>query len=839
MVRLKRWFAGFAATALIAMSALASGATAQAAPGDPELTASTPTISGTLAVGSTIEARMVGWSEGATFRYQWYADRKPISKATAATLKLAGSQQGKRISVTVTGDLEGHASTSRTSAASARVMKAGSPTISGALAVGSTLKAKAGSWTSKTRLTYRWLRDGSAIKGATKSSYKLTTADAGSRISVKVTGKRSGYATVAKTSAATVKVTKPVTPKVVGSAVVGAKLTAEPGRWSPGTQFGYQWSRSGKKIKGATSSTYQVGKPDIDKQLSVAVVGKQSGWATVTRTSARTAKVMKAGTPTISGTVKVGSTVKVKAGSWTSKTKLSYQWLRDGKAIAKATKSSYKLASADTGAQLSVKVTGKRAGYATASRTSAPRTVGAARFTSDEPDFDGYLLVGYPIIAVPGAWTRGTTFTYQWYADDVLIPGATAATFVPTGAQIGKHLSVDVKGALKGFAPLTETIETMDPVPFEGIFKVGRDIARGSWFAHGGRECYWERRSDPEEGPEGIIALGPFHRARTIVTIQPTDSYFYVAGCGEWKPAEQFTDPYYAPDEGDWRVGVNIAPGTYGARGGPECYWWRLDEAGVALDLDQDVLPGVNAAGPFHAGEVIVTIRATDKYFSSTGCGTWVRQAERFADQTIADGDWEVGKNLQPGTYLAPHGGACYWWRQNEAGGDLDSAIPGQSEVIAAGYMLQGQAMVTILDSDRYFTSVGCGTWLPYQPGGTPNDTVGNGDFAVGDHLLPGVWQTTTASGACAWEIATGFADHADIVTSGEGPGPHTITIDPSMRRFSSIDCGTWQRIGDVPTEPAGRARSAGRRTTSASSGVARQEVPSPITDRLAPEPVG
>ncbi|MCW5954009.1 MAG: hypothetical protein KIT69_17295, partial [Propionibacteriaceae bacterium] len=465
MARPKRWFAGLAAAvALVATSALVSGGTAQAAPGDPELVATTPTITGTLAVGSTLEARATGWSDGTTFGYQWRADGKPIAKATAATLRLAGSHQGKRISVTVNGSLDGHAGVSRTSAASAKVMKAGSPTISGELVVGSTLKAKAGSWTSRTKLSYQWLRDGGAIKGATKSSYKLTSADAGKQLSVKVTGKRSGYATVAKTSPATAKVMKPATPKIGGSAVINAKLTAVPGSWPTGTQFSYQWLRSGKKIKGATSSTYQVGKSDIGKQLSVTVTGRQSGWGTAVRTSAKTAKVLKVGTPTISGTVSVGSTVKAKAGSWTSKTKLSYQWLRDGGAIKGATKSSYKLTSADTSAQLSVKVTGKRKGYATASTTSAPRTVGAARFTSAEPDFDGYLLVGYPIIAVPGGWTRGTTFTYQWSADDVPIPGATAATFVPTGAQIGKHLSVAVTGALKGFAPITETIWTMDPV---------------------------------------------------------------------------------------------------------------------------------------------------------------------------------------------------------------------------------------------------------------------------------------------------------------------------------------------------------------------------------------
>jgi hypothetical protein len=58
-------------------------------------------------------------------------------------------------------------------------------------------------------------RDGKTIKGATKSSYKLVKADAGKKISVKVTGTKTGYTTVSKTSSkvtvakvkATVKVT--------------------------------------------------------------------------------------------------------------------------------------------------------------------------------------------------------------------------------------------------------------------------------------------------------------------------------------------------------------------------------------------------------------------------------------------------------------------------------------------------------------------------------------------------------------------------------------------------------------------------------------------------------
>ena len=47
----------------------------------------------------------------------------------------------------------------------------------------------------------QWLRDGKAIRGATKMTYALTTADRGDRISVQVTGRLTGYTTLTRTSA--------------------------------------------------------------------------------------------------------------------------------------------------------------------------------------------------------------------------------------------------------------------------------------------------------------------------------------------------------------------------------------------------------------------------------------------------------------------------------------------------------------------------------------------------------------------------------------------------------------------------------------------------------------
>jgi hypothetical protein len=97
-------------------------------------------------------------------------------------------------------------------AAAAKFSTAPTPKISGTARVGSTLTAKPGTWKPKAKLKYQWYRSGSAIKGATKSTYVLVSADKGKTIKVKVTGSKAGYTSKAKTSAATKKVAAAVPP---------------------------------------------------------------------------------------------------------------------------------------------------------------------------------------------------------------------------------------------------------------------------------------------------------------------------------------------------------------------------------------------------------------------------------------------------------------------------------------------------------------------------------------------------------------------------------------------------------------------------------------------------
>jgi len=81
------------------------------------------------------------------------------------------------------------------------------PTITGTAQVGSLLTAVAGTWgPAPVTLAYSWSAAGTAISGATTSTYTPVTGNVGKTITVTVTGSKTGYTTVAKTSTATAAV---------------------------------------------------------------------------------------------------------------------------------------------------------------------------------------------------------------------------------------------------------------------------------------------------------------------------------------------------------------------------------------------------------------------------------------------------------------------------------------------------------------------------------------------------------------------------------------------------------------------------------------------------------
>lgn len=177
-------------------------------------------------------------------------------------------------------------------------------------------------------------------------------------------------------------------PTISGPALVGERLTANPGLWAgagPFT-FAYQWlqckaspiddssSTTCKRITGATGTGYTVANADLDMRIRVRVRASNNQ-GTTTTTSPPTSVVSTRGDrpasvfpPVISGSALVGQTLRTTTGTWTGDQPITYsfKWLRcnkDGHACAATgrTQSTYTVAQADVGRTLRTRVIARNA----------------------------------------------------------------------------------------------------------------------------------------------------------------------------------------------------------------------------------------------------------------------------------------------------------------------------------------------------------------------------------------------------------------------------------------------------------------------------------------------
>ncbi|HEY4094539.1 MAG TPA: DUF2341 domain-containing protein [Baekduia sp.] len=442
-------------------------------------------IQGTPRIGHTLTADTSGFSPAATvYSYQWYDNAVPILGANTPTLHLTPEllasgaiAVGDPITVQITGTDDGTtlSPTSQPVALDRGQFSRGTPTISGPAQVGGTLHANPGDWTPAGTTAYQWLRNGDPIDGATTDTYMLTAADAGQAVSVAVMQSAAGYADDSATSApVTVGDVAPPphdggdapvtgTPTIAGTIRVGQTVTAAPGTWSPSATPSYQWLRDGRPIAGATGASYVVVAADAGRQLSVKVTEAPSGVGSESAVSAAyevQSGTFTPGAPAIGGRGVIGATLSAAAGNWSpSPSAVGYQWLRDGQAIAGATFSTYVVAAADGGHQISVVVRATAPGIETASATApaigiAPASVAA----TSAPSVTGTSSVGSTVMASAGAWSATlSTVSYQWLLDGARIAGATGKSYKIPASAAGRKLSIEITVEAAGYAPTTVT----------------------------------------------------------------------------------------------------------------------------------------------------------------------------------------------------------------------------------------------------------------------------------------------------------------------------------------------------------------------------------------------
>ena len=355
----------------------------------------------------------------------------------------------------------------------------GSPTIAGTLRVGELLTVDTTDIVDEDGLdnatySYQWLADGTLIKGATESTYTLTSSDSGKIMTVRASFTDDAGHVETLTSAATAAVAaKPNSaaigaPTISGTAKVGETLTADTSGIADtdgldNATFNYQWLADGADIAGATDPTYTLSVAEEGKAISVRVSFTDDAGHMETLTSAATAAVAAksnsaaTGAPTISGTAKVGETLTADTSGVADTDGLdnatfSYQWLADGADITGATDSTYTLSVAEEGKAISVRVSFTDDAGHVETLTSAATAAVAAKSNSaatGAPTISGTAKVGETLTADTSgvADTDGldnSTFNYQWLADGADITGATGATYTLSVAEEGKAITVRV-----------------------------------------------------------------------------------------------------------------------------------------------------------------------------------------------------------------------------------------------------------------------------------------------------------------------------------------------------------------------------------------------------------
>ncbi len=279
-------------------------------PGDDKPTPKPEVLKGTVTItssrsgeisypGDTLSAAIANTNNSGKFSYQWYAGETAIAGATKDSYVLTAQEVGKKVSVKVTssvetgtiqGMYEGTVQESPSEPTPKPEELKGSVTVTSDRGgdfsyPGDTLSAAVTNTNNSGDFSYQWYADKTAIKGATKDSYKLTEEEIGKKLSVQVTSSVE-TGTIQGVYEGTIEdptiVPGPIPEDLTGKVMVtssrsgkvsypGDKLSAAVKDTNNTGKLKYQWYADKTAIKGATKSSFTLTTKQIGKKLTVQV----------------------------------------------------------------------------------------------------------------------------------------------------------------------------------------------------------------------------------------------------------------------------------------------------------------------------------------------------------------------------------------------------------------------------------------------------------------------------------------------------------------------------------------------------------------------------------------
>jgi hypothetical protein len=153
----------------------------------------------------------------------------------------------------------------------------------------------------------------------------------------------------------------------------------------------------------------------------------------------------------------------------------------------------------------------------------------------------------------------------------------------------------------------------------DGTYSIGNgtgQVPAGTYRSTGGSNCYWARLSDLTGSDSSIIA-NSLMSGPDVVTILSSDGGFQTQGCGTWSLLPSTGPEVTSFGDGGYAIGIDIAPGTYSAPGGSDCYW---EQDSDFLGTDSSIISNDLPSGP-----VTVQLASNAVKFFVQSCGTWTK----------------------------------------------------------------------------------------------------------------------------------------------------------------------------------------------------------------------
>lgn len=602
--------------------------------------------------------------------------------------------------------------------------------IAGDMTVGSTVSIPATGWTpGEAAVSVVWSVDGTTYTEpegqAADLALQVQPGMLGKTISADVTATADGFTPYAQTLTAAEPVaagefTTAPQPIIVGTPKVDSPLSVNAGVWEPVASLSYAW-----KIGGATVGTAGSFTPTAAQQgaaVSVTVTGTADGYNSASQTSAAVtigaAAFAVKPVPAIAGSVRVGSKLTAKPGTWAPTASFSYSWKVSGAQVSTA--STFTPAATQRGKGLTLTVRASRAGYTPVTQTTKAVTIGYGVFVAPAPKISGSPIIGSTLTANAGTWSPWASKSYRWLRNGVGITGATGATYKVTSLDWGKKLSVRVTGARTAYATKSVTSASTAYVvkrftgttapTITGTVRVNSILSahRTSWSPLVTSYTWqWKRNGVSIAGATGSayrLTTADYGKKITVVFTGRRGGYLTTSRVSAATATVIGPAPAVTKDSiSGYRVGTQIKAGTYYANAPEGCIWARLDSGGNPI--------GFGIA--FTGGRQIVTIRSTDYGFGTIGCGSWTPLLKLTTPAvTVGNGVQAVGTTMQAGHYVTtgPTGQYCYYEVLSGFGGT-------DAELISRWPATDGDSGAStgrevFLDSTvKGFASYDCGTW--------------------------------------------------------------------------------------------------------------------------------